>query len=214
MTNLTIIGGTGYAGANIVAEAASRGHHVTSFSRTAPAEPVDGVRYLHGDVFDSAALAEAVEGADVVIGALSPRGELLGRILEAYQGLVSLKKSDEDRLIVIGGFGSVRPAEGAPRFAELDDFPEAARVEAGEMAGVLDWLISGEAGVNWVNASPAMIFGSFAPGERTGSYRTGGGIALESASGPLTISGADFAIAIVDEAESGAHSREHVSFAN
>ncbi|MBL5972699.1 MAG: NAD-dependent epimerase/dehydratase family protein [Candidatus Leucobacter sulfamidivorax] len=214
MTTITVIGGTGYAGANIVAEAASRGHEVTSFSRNAPKEAVEGVRYLHGDVFDSVAVAEAVEGVDVVIGALSPRGELEGRILEAYRGVVALAKSPEDRLIVVGGFGSLRPAPGAPRFAELDEFPAEARPEASEMAGVLDWLASGEADVNWVNASPATIFGGFAPGERTGSYRTGGGIALESEAGPLVISGADFAIAIVDEAESGAHSREHISFAN
>ena len=48
---------------------------------------------------------------------------------EAFEELLSQSHFRKGSLIVIGGFGSVRPAEGAPRFAELDDFPEAARVE-------------------------------------------------------------------------------------
>ncbi|HBX80751.1 MAG TPA: NAD-dependent epimerase, partial [Propionibacteriaceae bacterium] len=34
MARITVLGGTGYAGSNIVKAAAARGHQVTSFSRT------------------------------------------------------------------------------------------------------------------------------------------------------------------------------------
>lgn len=213
MAKITVIGGTGYAGSHIVAEAAARGHEVVSYSRNAPAAPVSGVTYQHGDAADRAALAAAIEGADVVIGALSPRGELAGRALDAYRAVAAQAKSADDRLIIIGGFGGLRPAPDAPRFVE-QDFPEAFRPEALEMISVLEWLETGESGTDWVFVSPAALFGSYAPGERTGSYRTGGRVALEGTDGgQTTISGEDFAIAMVDEAESARHHRDHISFA-
>ncbi len=43
MSRIIVIGGTGYAGSAIVTEAAARGHAVTAFSRSLPAEPVPGV---------------------------------------------------------------------------------------------------------------------------------------------------------------------------
>ena len=33
MARITVIGGTGYAGSNVVSEAGARGHQVTSYSR-------------------------------------------------------------------------------------------------------------------------------------------------------------------------------------
>lgn len=214
MAKIVVIGGTGYAGSNIVAEAAARGHEVVSFSRNAPATPVDGVAYQHGDATDSAALAPVVDGAEVVIGALSPRGEFVGRILDAYRGVAGLAKTAGDRLIIIGGYSALRAAPGEPRFSE-GDIPEQFRGEALEMVEVLEWLSSGDSGTDYVFVSPAATFGSYAPGERGGTYRVGGEIALTGTDGgPTSISGADFAIAMVDEAESGAHHREHVSFAS
>jgi nucleoside-diphosphate-sugar epimerase len=48
MTQIAIIGATGYAGANIATEAVSRGHSVISVSRNAPADPPDGVEVRTG----------------------------------------------------------------------------------------------------------------------------------------------------------------------
>jgi len=214
MARITVIGGTGYAGSHIVAEAAGRGHDVVSFSRNAPAAPTAGVDYRHGDATDTDALRTAVDGADIVIGALSPRGELAGRILAAYQRVAELAKHADERLIIVGGWSALRPEPGAPRFSE-GEIPEQFRAEALEMVGVLEWLQSGASGTDYVFVSPAATFGAYAPGKRTGSYRTSGEVALTGPGGEgSSISGADFAIAIVDEAERGAHHREHVSFAN
>jgi len=214
MARIAVIGGTGYAGSHIVAEAASRGHEVTAFSRNAPAEPVAGVAYRQGDARDATALADVIDGADVVVGALSPRGERAGGILGAYQAVAGLAKTQDDRLIIVGGWSALRPEAGAPRFSE-GEIPEQFRAEALEMVGVLEWLSSGASGTDFVFVSPAGTFGAHSPGERTGSYRTSGEIALTGPDGAgSTISGADFAIAIVDEAEAGRHHREHISFAN
>ncbi|QTO36757.1 NAD(P)H-binding protein [Tessaracoccus sp. MC1865] len=72
MARIVIIGGTGYAGSNIVREASSRGHEVTAVSRHVPDEKTDAVTYRTCDVSDPDAVREMVAGADVVATALSP----------------------------------------------------------------------------------------------------------------------------------------------
>ena len=49
MSRITVIGGTGYAGSAIVAEAAARGHQVTALSRSLPGAPIPNVTYVQGD---------------------------------------------------------------------------------------------------------------------------------------------------------------------
>jgi uncharacterized protein len=86
VSRITVIGGTGYAGSAIVAEAAARGHQVTALSRSLPGAPgseriphggepaIPGLRltrfrgfpnvtYVQGDATDEAALWAATQGA-------------------------------------------------------------------------------------------------------------------------------------------------------
>ena len=62
--------------------------------------------------------------------------------------------------------------------------------------------------------SPAAGFGSHAPGERTGHYRTGGDVLLSDADGNSAVSGVDYAIAFVDEIDKPAHHRERFTVAH
>src|SRR5580700_3498194 len=78
MSRITVIGGTGYAGSAIVAEAAARGHEVTALSRSLPDDRDPRVNYVQGDATSGATLASVVSGADVVVAALAPRGPLAG----------------------------------------------------------------------------------------------------------------------------------------
>ncbi len=55
---------------------------------------------------------------------------------------------------------------------------------------------------------PPKEFGAWVPGERTGAYRDGGEVFVEDVEGKSYISGADYAVAFVDEIEKGAHRRE------
>ena len=84
MAHVVVLGGTGYAGGHIAAEAVGRGLTVTSWSRSLPEEQIGGVEYRTGDLLDAAVLEEALSGADVVVGALSPRGALDGKLREVY----------------------------------------------------------------------------------------------------------------------------------
>lgn len=210
---ITVVGGTGYAGANIAAEAAGRGHAVTVWSRSAPTETIPGVEYRQGSVLDAAVLEEAVQGADVVVEALSPRGELEGRLAPVVSRLAGLTQTAGAKLAVVGGAGSLLVAEGGPAVADTDGFPDSFRPEAKEMAQILTDLRAWEGPLEWFFLSPAGGFGPWAAGERTGRYRIGGDVLLTDAEGNSNISGADFAIAFVDEIEHPAHTRQRFSVA-
>lgn len=207
MSTIVVIGGTGYAGSTIVAEAVARGHAVRTLSRTAPAAQA-GVEARTGSALDAAAVAEVVSGADAVVGALSPRGELTGRIVEAYSNVIAAAHAAGVPVVFVGGFGSLRPAPGAPRLVEGDDFPAEYRAESQEVADLLPVLEASD--VDWVFVSPAASYGAHSPGEATGTYRLGGEIA-DFSNGATTISGADFATGIIDIIEGGELHRAHVS---
>lgn len=215
MSIVTVIGGTGYAGSAIVKEAAGRGHDVISFSRTVPEADarVEGVRYEAGSMLDAEARTRAITGSDVVVSALSPRGELDGRIVEADLALAHLAGEEGVRFVVVGGFSSLRSELGGKRIAEGDDLPPEFAGEARQMVAVLESLIDTDDSVDWAFVAPAMNFGAYAPGESLGHYRVGGEVALFDSEGVSAVSGADFALAIVDEIEKPVHHRAQFSVA-
>jgi putative NADH-flavin reductase len=208
MATIVVVGGTGYTGAHIAREAASRGHAVVSVSRSEPAERTPGVRYELGPVEEVA--PRVVPGADVVVAALSPRGEMAGRLVEVYAELARLSAEAGARYLQVGGFSSLRPALGAPRFVE-GDIPAEYRDEALEGEATRVMLVeSAPEDLDWLFLSPAGAYGAFAPGEATGRYRVGDEVALFDADGASAVSGADFALAVVDEIERPEHHRAHI----
>ncbi|MFD1713168.1 NAD(P)-dependent oxidoreductase [Amnibacterium flavum] len=213
MARITVLGGTGYAGGHIVQEAAARGHQVTSYSRNAPENPVDGVTYETGSVLEHDVLAAAVADTDAVIDALSPRGDMAGKLEGIVNDLVNLLEGTSTRLGVVGGASSLLVSEGGPRL--IDTAPPAPEVADEIQTGitVLQLLSDYTGQVDWFYVSPAALFGSWAPGEATGTYRTSDDILLVDDEGISQISGADFAKAIVDEIETPSHhqSRFHVA---
>lgn len=211
MSRIVVVGGTGYTGGNVVREAAARGHDVVSISRSEPEEPVDGVRYEVGPVEQLA--PHVVPGAAAVVATLSPRGDMGGRLVDVYRELASLAAEAGARYLQVGGFSSLRPAVDQPRFVE-GDVPEQYRAEAleGEATRVL-LAEHAPQDLDWVFLSPAGAYGAWVPGERTGTYRVGGEVALFDADGGSHLSGADFALAIVDEIEHPKHHREHIGIA-
>jgi putative NADH-flavin reductase len=213
MARIVVVGGTGYAGEHIVREAASRGHEVTSLSRSLPAEPVGGVEYTTGSVLDDADLAVALDGADVVVATVSPRGDMEGRVRPAYARLAELAAERDVRLAVVGGAGSLQVAPGGPRLVDGPEFPDAYKAEALEFTAILEDLREAPEGLDWFYLSPPAVFGAYVPGERTGTYRTGGDVLLAADDGTSTISGADFAVALVDELDEPAHRRRRFTVA-
>lgn len=213
MARITVIGGTGYAGAHLVAEAARRDHTVTSISRTVPDEQVDGVTYRAGSFLDDAVAEDAVD-ADVVVVTVSPRGDMAGQVAPAAEKVAGLARATGTRFGIIGGAGSLQVEPGGPQLMDTAGFPDAFRAEAEEMTDVLHWLRDQDETLDWFFVSPAAGFGAHAPGEATGSYRTGGNVLLVDEDGESRLSGQDLATAIVDEIEQPAHHRQRFTVAS
>lgn len=206
MARIAVIGGTGYAGRNIVTEAASRGHTVVSVSRKASSERVPGVTYLEGTILDTTSLVRELEGVDVVVATVAPRGEMAGQVRPSIAALNDALPENV-RLGVIGGAGGSLVAPDGPRLVDAG-FPEEFKAEALEMIGVLDDLQADQSGRDWFFVHPAGGFGMWNPGERTGAYRDGGDVLVTDADGESFISGPDLGVAVVDEIESPKHVRE------
>lgn len=206
MARIAVLGGTGYAGSHIVAEAVDRGHTVVSVARSVPAERVPHATYVEGTVLDAPGLVAELQGVDVVVSAIAPRGDMEGRVRDALREL-DAELDDAVRLGVIGGAGGSLVAPDGPRLIDTAEFPDAFKPEAFEAIGVLDDLQEHSAR-DWFFVHPAAAFGAFNPGERTGAYRVGGDVLVVDDEGTSALSGADLAIAVVDEIETPRHVRE------
>ncbi len=206
MAIIAVLGGTGYAGRHIVAEAVDRGHTVLSVARSVPSERVAGATYVEGTLLDVPGLLAQLEGVDAVVSAIAPRGDMLGLVRPNLEALNSVLP-ESVRLGVIGGAGGSLVAPGGPRVVDAG-FPDEFKPEALEAIGVLEDLQNEQTGRDWFFLHPAGGFGAWAPGERTGTYRDGGDVIVTDAEGESFISGADLAVAVLDEIENPKHSRE------
>ncbi len=205
MTRIAVLGGTGYAGRHIIAEAAQRGHTVVSVTRSVAAERVEGATYIEGTILDAPSLVTELEGVEVVVSAVAPRGDMLGLVRPNTAELVA-ELPPTVRFGVIGGAGGSRIAPGGPRVVE-GDFPDEFLAEAMEAIGILEDLQSNVLGHDWFFVHPPLAFGAFRTGERTGNYRTGGDVVVTDETGDSYISGEDLAVAVLDEIENPTHHR-------
>jgi putative NADH-flavin reductase len=212
MSRITVIGGTGYAGSAIAREAAARGHQVTAFSRSLPDEPIPEVNYAQGDASDESALAAAIDGADVVVGAIAPRGPLANTFRDVYRSIMRLADAAGIPLFVVGGYSSLRPAPGADRFVtDMSHIPAELHNEILSGAAiVIEDLPATPPTLDWTFVSPPLGFGAHLPGERLGRYRVGDEVAVQPEDGGA-ISAGDYALGFVDLIEKGNHHRAHVN---
>lgn len=213
MARISVFGGTGYAGSNIVTEAAQRGHTVTSVSRNLPEQRVDGVDHVEGSLLDADTRAKVLADSDVVVVTVAPRGDMEGRVAPGIAELAAEAERAGVRIGVVGGAGSLHVADGGPRLFDTAEFPAEYKPESLEMAAALDDLRNSPESLDWFYVCPPAAFGGFAPGERQGTFRIGGDVLLTDDEGNSFIGGADFATAIVDEIEQPAHRRARFTVA-
>jgi putative NADH-flavin reductase len=196
--NVALIGPTGHVGSRLLAELLRRGHEVTGIARHPeglPSQPHLTVK--RGDANDEDGVTALLRGHDAVISA--------GRFVSVNPRalIAAVKKAGVPRLLVVGGAGNLEVAPGV-QLVDTPEFPEAYIPEA--LAG-RDFLnaLRGERELNWTFLSPSA---TFAPGERTGTFRLGTDQLLIGADGESRISMEDFAIALVDEIETPRHPRQ------
>ena len=163
MARIAVIGGTGYAGRHIVAEAVDRGHTVVSVARSVPAERVEGATYVEGTLLDVPGLVEELHGVDVIVSAVAPRGDMLGKLrpsIDELAGAITLGV----RLGVIGGAGGSLIEEDGERVVDQPSFTEEYKPEAFEAIDILEDLRSRDGDLDWFFIHPAGGFDVFNPG--------------------------------------------------
>jgi putative NADH-flavin reductase len=191
----------------VLSESLDRGHEVTAIVRnpeTLPTHPK--LRAAKGDATEPAELASLVAGHDVVISAFNPGKDERG--MGARLIIDAVKRAGVERLLVVGGAGSLEVAPGK-RLVDQPDFPAQWKDGALRTADFLDQL-RGESELDWAFVSPAAML---APGERTGHYRVGGDQFMTDSDGESRISLEDYAVAMLDEAERPQHHRKRFSVA-
>ena len=209
MARITVLGGSGYAGGAIVAEAAKRGHDVTAVSRSAVAAPVAGVEYAVGSALDPTLLDTVTADRDVVIVALSPRGDMTGKLEGVVEDLIGRLAGSATRLGYVGGASSLLVEEGGPRLWDVskDQIPAELKPEIETGLNAYQLLQESPESLDWFYVSPPADFGSWLSTPSKGTYVLGGDVLQRDADGNSTISAADLALAIVDEIETPAHHR-------
>lgn len=205
MSRISIFGGTGYAGSHIAREARSRGHEVASYSRTDAGEHFDGIDYRQGSIADVSAIKAAAQQADELVVAV--HGADIGGqpLIDVVPALIEAAEANQARLSFVGGAGSSLVSPEGPRLLDTPEFNDDWKPEALSHAEVLGALRQHPGDLDWFYVSPAGLFGAWAPGEDTGSYRTGDDVLVTKEDGSSEISGTDFARAYVDEIEQRRH---------
>ncbi len=204
---IAIIGATGFVGSGILAESLERGHDVTAIVTNPDKLPShDRLRPVKADVTHTEELRSVIAGHDVVISAFNPGKDAHGTGVRSI--IDAVKRSGVERLLVVGGAGTLEIAPGE-RLVDQPDFPAEWKDGSLKTAGVLESLRD-EHELNWTFVSPAA---HLAPGERTGRYRVGGDQLMTGADGQSRISIQDYAVAMLDEAETPRHPRARFSVA-
>ena len=218
---ILVYGASGKIGRHVVSEALQRGHRVTAVSRNPENIKNQGktLNVVRGDILDTDSVRRLLAGMDVVV--VSVRG-IAGEgkdpsdtvVLQGLQNVVSALREpslDGPQLLHVGGSGSleVKPgvlfADRIPRIA----IPKSLELEIAAQVEALDYLRSID-DIDWTYITPPK---NFTNGERTGEYRIGGDQVFEDRYGRSRVSRADFAVAVIDEAESRAHPRQRISIA-
>ncbi len=212
MAKIALIGATGFVGAAILKEAASRGHIVTAIVRhPEKVEKLENVAAIQANVHESESLAGLLEGHDIVISAFNPGWsdtDIRQNHIKGSRAITeAVRKTGVKRLIAVGGAGSLEI--NGRQLVDSPDFPAEWKEGALGAREALNDLRQ-ENSLDWTFVSPAIIL---EPGERTGKYRLGADEPVFNDKGESKISVADLAVAIIDEAEQAKHIRKRFTAA-
>jgi putative NADH-flavin reductase len=219
--DIVIYGATGEVGSHAVREALDRGHRVFAVSRNPASVDMQhaNLTIVKGDLLDRGSVAEIVAGKDVVILSVrgvigasgSPATALQFIAAETLVDVLFTMGSNAPRLIHVGGSGSLEVEPGLLFAEKLPTIllPKNLEIEILGQILALEFYSKVD-DVDWTYVTPPR---NFTNGPRTGVFRIGGDQALEDERGRCRLSRADFAVALIDEAEQARYPRERISVA-
>lgn len=190
--------GTGFVGDALAGELTGRGHQVTVVARHPQPSLSGRMATVTGNAHDPAVAALAVKDADVVVSALPPLDDQ-GGLPASTRILIDAALATGARLGVVGSSAILPVTPGGPRHADTPGFPDFLADRVAAHAHTLELLRSAPASLDWFYLAAAGEFGQFAPGVRTGHYRTSTTSQVHDESGRSHIGVADYALAFADE---------------
>ena len=185
--------------------AAARGHEVTAVARDTPrlGRRPDGARAVTGDVTDPQTVNAPAKDADALVLTVGgPDAAFYTDAVATAAAAARALGSAGPRIVHMGGGASLLNADGV-RFFDAPDFPEEFKPYAIGQIQALDACRALDDDVTWTCFSPPPVH--FAPGERTGRYRTGLDASVVGDDGQARVSYEDYAAALVDEIEEPRH---------
>ncbi len=203
---IAVVCANGKAGKQIVKEALNRRMEVTAVVRGANRS--DAQNTINKDLFDLT-YKDLKDFAVIVdaFGAWTP--DTLAQHSTSLRHLCDILSGKTNRLLIVGGAGSLYvDSSHTAQVMDGPDFPDGFKPLAFHMGQALKELRTRK-DVLWTYLSPACDFR--ADGKKTGRYLLGGEELLLNAKGESVISYADYALAIVEEAEKGTHIHQRIS---
>lgn len=210
MKNVVLIGASGFVGTAILNELLNRGHKVTAIVRDLAKVTASNpnLKVVQADVTDTDVLIEASKGKDAVISAYNPgwkNPNIYEETLKNYPLIVdSVKKAGVERLLIVGGAGTLFYAPGK-MVMDADDVPAKLLPGIKSLGEFYLNTLRKENDIDWIFLSPAA---NMTPGERTGKFRIGKDDLVVDVNGDSNISVEDYAVAMVDELEQQHHHKE------
>ena len=210
MKNVVLIGASGFVGTAILNELLNRGHKVTAIVRdpTKVTASNPNLKVVQADVTDTDVLIEASKGKDAVISAYNPgwkNPNIYEETLKNYPLIVdSVKKAGVERLLIVGGAGTLFYAPGK-MVMDADDIPAKLLPGIKSLGEFYLNTLRKENDIDGIFLSPAA---NMTPGERTGKFRIGKDDLVVGVNGDSNISVEDYAVAMVDELEQKHHHKE------
>lgn len=204
---IIVFGARGDVGSRVVAEALSRGHAVTGVVRNGEQaqDLPSSASAAVADVADTDRVAALMADHDLAISAIRPPDGKEPLLVPLTQSLLDAAAESRSRILVVGGAASLKLPDGngetvltAPGF-----LPDAVRPIALACQAQYE-LVTSDNRMDWAYLCPP---GMLSPGTRTGTYRTGSDTLVVAEDGTSSISMEDFAVALIDEAETPQHTR-------
>lgn len=201
---VALIGATGFVGTAILEELLNRGNEVIAIARQAAKIQIKNERLTikEVDILNTDALTEAINGADAVVSAFNPgwtNPNIYGDFIAGSEAIQkAVKASDVNRLIVIGGAGSLEI--NGQQLVDGPDFPQDFKLGATAARDYLN-ILKQEKDLQWTFFSPAIEMHPGITTGRTGHYRLNTDSPVFNEEGRSILSVEDLAIVIADELE-------------
>lgn len=211
--NIIVFGARGDVGSRLVSEALARDHSVTAVVRNeAQIEALpSSVTGRVADVTNTDQVSELMADHDLAISALRPPDGQEEMLVDLTKSVLTASAKTGVRALIVGGAASLKvPGHGEHTVLTAPGFLPDEVVPIAKACQTQFELCNAEIDADWTYLCPPAML---TPGERTGQYRSGTDALVVDADGNSAIAMEDFAVAMIDEAQTAQHRRERFTVA-